>query len=195
MPACEKCNQKYSKIEGELIRKLGLGLNPEDPNFKKIANNAVKAIDVSCGRNEKDENVRSSIKRNFIKESYDLVSNIDYNEYSTAVVPGFGANGSGVPILLSENSLKQFAKKLVYGLTYVFNQTYIETNNSIEIFLWQKMPEEFYYCLKNQGKQFSLGGNFKAKYIIDPLSRGSFWDINIWDRIKISAIVSCDENE
>jgi len=62
IPSCIHCNNIYGVLEKDLMIRLGLCLEPDDP-CKGIAEKALRSIDPSLAKNEKDRLARLSKRR------------------------------------------------------------------------------------------------------------------------------------
>ena len=60
IPSCVKCNQRYSKIEGDLLSRVGLALDPHNPASASIVQAALRSLKASAGRDERDAAMRAA---------------------------------------------------------------------------------------------------------------------------------------
>ena len=58
IPNCIRCNQEYGKIEKDLMIRVGLCLDPNDPSCAGIVDKALRSIDHTKGKNHKDKQAR-----------------------------------------------------------------------------------------------------------------------------------------
>lgn len=58
MPACLKCNQKYGRIETELLLRLALGLDPTAEAAKGVVERVHRSFDPAKARNSSDQEAR-----------------------------------------------------------------------------------------------------------------------------------------
>jgi hypothetical protein len=115
------------------------------------------------------------------------------------VLPNFGMKSniyrSHLPwILIDEDKLRDFAHKLARGVTYVFEQSYIEDNYEIEV----SFPSEY------EVKALALRARFNQLISVpsieiyrddDPQIRAidrilGFYLIKIWDRLNIRVSIN-----
>ncbi len=118
-PACRDCNNRFSRIEKNLIERLGLCLNPNDPLVGDIARKAARALKPSSGRNPKDS-ARRAKKRDVIRAEILKLR----GQPLKRVLPYFGPKPGTRPeghasLLIPEADLKEFGRKLVRGMSFV----------------------------------------------------------------------------
>ena len=44
IPSCQRCNEEYSKIEADLLQRIGMCVSPESDEAKGIANKALQPV-------------------------------------------------------------------------------------------------------------------------------------------------------
>jgi len=89
IPACKKCNEKYGKIENDLLLRFGLCLDRTREGAKGIPEKALRSINPKAGKNLKDSYHRQRIRQKTLREA--LVAN---EIPKTAILPGFGSHSS-----------------------------------------------------------------------------------------------------
>lgn len=131
IPACSPCNWKYGRIEDELGIVIPLCLGPDVTNAKGMYQKALRAIDPSHGRNHRDRINRrkkgQKIRRSLLKG----------HEIPNAVYPGFEEKWNrqkpeqvGLPVRVDH--LKQLVAKIVKGITYIEDRTYLNEDTQIK---------------------------------------------------------------
>jgi hypothetical protein len=60
IPSCIPCNQRYSKIEGDSLSRVGLALDPKNPASKSIVEAALRSMNPAAGRDERDATLRAA---------------------------------------------------------------------------------------------------------------------------------------
>ncbi len=190
VPACEACNQGYSKIEDELIRKMGLCLDPTDPKFEGITNKATRAFTESCGKSDADRKHRRRWREILNRE----IIKVKKDEVSASIIPGFDGWDVNDAVFISTETFNKFAEKLVRGIAYITCNTYIEPSHEIEIIMWKKMPPQLDDFLKKAAKTFDCGKTISVRIWFEPTDpQSSFCEIAVWNKFRISAIVSPSE--
>ncbi len=191
VPACSECNSKYSKIEGELLQKAGLCLDPIEFKSLGIAEKVIRSLSPRRGRTDADRQHRQKQQEKVLKS---LVPG--HKIPREACLPGFGPQGDAllekqVGILVPQRELKVLGEKLVCGITYLKNKTYIDQNHKVDVFF---APEEGGQLVANEIKRFGQehhcgpGVRIGAAFINDDPQSGLF-DIEIWGKLRMYAAV------
>jgi len=132
IPVCKACNADYGQIEEELGIVISLCLGPDAPNAKGMYKKALRAMDASKGRNNKDR-IRRSKKRDKYLRMF-----MDGNSFpSTAVYPGFEEKWSRpkkeqTALLISEKGLKFLVEKIIKGIAYLEDDRYLDATTEIK---------------------------------------------------------------
>ena len=193
VPACQKCNKEYGKLEGELLLRLGLCLDPKAPKSLGVPDKVSRSINPNLGKTEADRVHRRNRKKKVLRE----VQRIGVKDVpKESIFPNFNAAPDmayeeQLPILLSESTLKKFGEKLVRGITYIINNRYIERDHKIEIFfVHDKNACEITSLIKFLGKEYHCGPGvcIGAAFGIDEPLDGLF-AINIWGKLRVYAAV------
>jgi hypothetical protein len=126
-PCCSKCNNRYSKIEKEILEKLGLCLNPDDITARGVAQRAVRAFRPSLGKSLKDKASRARRRESILKDSLEL-SGIPLR----GILPRFGppaesTEGPLATVKIHHSMLEVFGVKLIKGLLYVTGGFYLDS--------------------------------------------------------------------
>jgi hypothetical protein len=70
IPSCLACNQRYSKIEGDLLNRVALALDTKHPASAGLVDTALRAINPDAGRDEKDAAARAALRRKILAETF-----------------------------------------------------------------------------------------------------------------------------
>src|SRR4051795_1660521 len=65
-PCCRRCNQRYSKIEDDLLNRFALVLDAKHPASQGLVDAALRAIEPNAGRDEKDTASRAARRRKIL---------------------------------------------------------------------------------------------------------------------------------
>ena len=65
IPSCIPCNSHYGKIEEDLIGRFALALDSKNPASAGLVETAIRAIDPTAGRDERDVAARLAKRRKF----------------------------------------------------------------------------------------------------------------------------------
>ena len=187
VPACEECNTKYSKIEGELLQKIGLCIAPEKLASLGIADKVLRSLNPKYARNAIDSQHRE-------KNREKLLKNLIPATPSTAdsIVPGFGP-WPGVElseqhgILVPKKSLDLFGEKLIRGFTYEMHTRYIEADHEVSVWIaHEEHAKPLIESIRQHGAEYHRGPGIiiGAAYIPeDPLS--GVFKITIWGTLNL----------
>jgi len=191
--ACSKCNAHYGKVEKYLLIRFGATFDSEDKNYGNIADKAIRSIDPKYGKNLRDKIAREKTRSELVREI------VPYFYSDIRVLPNFGMKSniyrSDLPwIPIDENKLRDFAHKLARGVTYVFEQSYIEDNYEVEV----SFPSEYgvvELVLRSRFKKLISTPSI-AIYRNDDLQIRAldkvlgFYLIKIWDRLNIRVSIN-----
>jgi hypothetical protein len=192
-PACSECNAHYGKVEKYLLIRFGATFDSEDKNYGNIADKAIRSIDPKYGKNPRDKIAREKARSGLVREI------VPYFYSDMRVLPNFGVESniyrSDLPwIPVDEDKLRDFAHKLARGVTYVFEQSYIEDNYEIEVSFPSKY-EVVALVLRNRFKQLISTPSIEIYRDDDPKIREfdkilGFYLIKIWDRLNIRVSIN-----
>ncbi|MEZ5829812.1 MAG: hypothetical protein R3D05_01370 [Dongiaceae bacterium] len=115
-PSCFTCNNRFSLIEDEVLRRLALCINPRDPALRKIVDNVKRSMDPRFGRTPADQARRLSRRRAILADLKDGISPSD-----RGVLPFFHRNfreGSRTGILIKGADLEAIGAKWMRGIHF-----------------------------------------------------------------------------
>ena len=192
IPSCLPCNALHARSEGELLVRLGLCINPDDPKNSGIVDKALRALDPASAHNDRDARARAADRQKILKQV--LESQAIPRQ---AVYPGFGPHPDmpesehvGVPI--SATGLRRLTEKIVRGITYVHDRKFIEQPYRVELFV---LPEEvtgpIEEMLARFGQKHERGPGITVARALVPEDRmTAVYGIEIWGRLKTYALLS-----
>lgn len=192
IPSCLPCNKRYSKIEGDLLIRVGLALDPNNAASASIVDAALRALDPNAGREERDAKHRLA-RRDKIKAELLHGGQIPQD----AVIPGLGERWNRpieehVGVLVDAESLEAMTEKFVRGLTYMQDQAFIEPPYKVEFFLVHEPDaKEIEAMLDKFGKEYAREPGIVIRRALaegDPQT--ALYDINLWQQFKSFATVT-----
>ncbi|MBW2324245.1 MAG: hypothetical protein JRF41_12155 [Deltaproteobacteria bacterium] len=191
MPACKKCNEKYGKIEYDLLVRFGLCLDRTQEGAKGIPEKALRSINPKAGKNIKDSYHRQKIRQKTLREA--LMAN---EIPKTAILPGFGLHPSQdfadvIGITVGVNELEALGEKLVRGITYVSSGRYIEEDHEIKIYFDPNQGAAFAELVEKYGTKHHRGPGISVSYAAaedDPVS--GVFDFTLWGTYRFWAAVN-----
>jgi hypothetical protein len=195
IPSCIPCNSRYGKIEEDLIGRFALALDSKNPASAGLVEMAIRAIDPTAGRDERDAAARLAKQRKVLGELYKVEEVAD-----AQVMPGLGERW-GRPlaeqkaIKIPGDKLMDMARKIVRGHTYLDNSTFIEPPYEIECYLAEEAGlEEVKKLLDSAGQEYKREPGLvirRAALEGDPAT--TLYEITFWDQFKTYGIVSKPE--
>ncbi|MCX7309636.1 MAG: hypothetical protein NTZ72_17510 [Afipia sp.] len=70
IPSCIACNARYGKLERDLIGRLGLALDANNPASAGLAERALRAINPDVAKSEGDATARDARAKKILREMY-----------------------------------------------------------------------------------------------------------------------------
>lgn len=133
VPACEPCNGEYGTLENDLLVRFGLCLDPQHPASRGLHAKALRAIDPSLAKNEKDAAARRA-KRQRIQRELLIGKEIP----GEATIPGFGERwgrptSEQVALPLPKLAIEKIGQKIVRGLFHLERAQLIDDRYEIEV--------------------------------------------------------------
>lgn len=198
IPSCLACNQLHSKSEGDLLTKLALSIDPDDPLSSGIVQRALRATRAAEGRDPRDAELREARRKAILERV------LDGDEIPRqAIYPGFGpvaeqpANEQ-VAIPVSAAAIHRLAEKVVRGLIYLNDSRFVEEPFKIEQFvLDDEGSRPIRQALAKFGETFERGPGIRVTRAVTPDDRLSgLYEVEIWGRFKmyVSVMDSSREN-
>jgi hypothetical protein len=194
-PVCNECNNKYSRIEAELLTVFALctppnteatdgviepvmrSLKPQLASTDRERHHRIKKI-VKLQRNMRTYKDCQSIPHNAIYPNFGIQSDLEYEQYDA--------------VFLNKENLESFLEKVIRGLTYRLNNQYIEQSHCITTYLPTVETENIFEPILQQwGEIFERGKGvtiIRAIPADDPVS--SVWKIILWERFITYSAVS-----
>ena len=132
VPACAACNNRFSKIEQDVLSHLILCVDPKHLQTKGPYEKTLRAMNPGAAQSADDATCRQRMRDRILKDTFDL------EEFSKiGVLPSFSANwdrGSRTGVLVSAKALEQLARKWIRGLHYLTLERTIESDDVIQVF-------------------------------------------------------------
>ena len=192
VPACVNCNNKFSKIENDLLIRFGLCVNPSEIKSLGISNIALRSLDPRYGKNAKDIELRLKKRRKILKEIFPVNKFPKKNYF-----PNFGpddvqTNDLSSAILVPHKSIISISKKIIKGLTFKLSNKYIDDKYKIDIFInYEKDVKFLHEILNKHGSKYIRGPGIEINRVaIKEDNIRGLWRINIWGRYIVYCIVN-----
>ncbi len=191
VPCCAQCNSKYSAIEDDLLLRLGMCTDHNQPPALGINERALRSIRPEFAKNEREREIRQR-KRDKIKSEIIWTDSLPGIGLLPTLTPIPGSPGHlrgtiGIP----DKGLKRLGHKLVRGMTFVLESAYIDKRYRISVIIARPQDVLSYEQLVcAHGETISRGPGLiirRAKANDDPLA--SLFMIDIWGTYRIYAAV------
>ena len=169
VPACEECNTKYSKIEGELLQKIGMCVAPDQLAALGIANKALRSLNPKHARNPIDRRCREKNRDKMVRSMIPAV-----RSPLESIVPGFGFYPGVDPfeqyaIPVSKNSLDLFGEKLIRCFTYKIHTRFIEADHKVSVWIaHEEHAKPLIETLRQYGAEYHQGPGIKIRAAYTP---------------------------
>jgi hypothetical protein len=192
IPSCLACNQRYGKIEQDLIGRVALSLDANNPASKGLAERALRAINPAAAKNEGDTAARDARAKKLLREMFKGEEIKGKN-----IVPGLGERWGRpierqLAIAIPDDSFPAITEKIVRGLAYRVDNEFIAPPQEIECRLAaEEGLEEVKVLLIKHGKEFKREPGLAIRRAV--LDGGDLYEITFWDQFKTYATVSKPE--
>lgn len=192
VPSCIPCNKELGTIENDFLRYVGLSLDAQLPASKAAVQKALRALDPSKGKNERDRRVRASLRRRVLAEALlgDAIP-------KTGVYPGLAKRGVGpsdedVAILVPAESFRRITEKIVRGIFYLVDGTFIEPPYQVEFFaLDSSVSSEIRRVIDRFGTEYAREPGIVVRRAVTPDDGvSSIFEIEFWHQFKTHAFVT-----
>ena len=131
VPACIRCNNRFSRIEEHVLRCLALGLSPADATVAKIVAKVKRSIDPRFGRSVPDRQRRQRAREEMISRLRPVSSMSE-----PGMLPFFKGNlaaGSRTGVIVPSDEIEEIGTKWIRGVHYAHFGDLIPKSASIDI--------------------------------------------------------------
>jgi len=184
VPSCKKCNNYYSKIEQNLLLKLGMCLNRSDIKCAGVPQKVMRSLSPGAGKNYRDSKARLRKREEIKRAIKEIPRRLPYG-----ILPNFGSSlvstETAAAIKVEEHNLMEFAKKLVRGVTYILSSSLIYNDDQIEVLVCEQgKANEFEAIIRKFGKKHSLAPGLNVSYVAAAdCPEALMIRIEIWSRL------------
>jgi hypothetical protein len=192
IPSCDPCNNRYSRVEGDLLNRVALALDTTHPASAGLIDAALRAMNPDVGRNEKDAALRAARAKKVLGT---MLKGEEIPE--GAIMPGLGERwgrqkGEQIAVQIPRASFTDMTEKIVRGLVYREDDTFIEEPYKIETYIVNdagaKVCKEI---LDKAGEVFERGPGLEIRRArVDGDKRTGVYEITFWQQFKTYAVVS-----
>jgi hypothetical protein len=195
-PACAKCNNRYGKIERDLLNRFALTLDTKHPASAGLVDAALRAIDPHAGRDEKDAAARAARATKVLAELY-KGEKIPEDQ----IIPGLGERwgrpkGKQIAIQIPRAGMDAMTEKIVRGLAYREDGRFIEDPYEIDAYIDSDEGAAVAREMLNKaGKEFKREPGLEIRRATvegDVLT--AIYEITFWQQFKTYATVQKTES-
>ncbi|WP_324409294.1 hypothetical protein [Bradyrhizobium sp.] len=189
IPSCIACNDRYGKLERDLIGRLGLTLDAKNPASAGLAEKALRAINPDAATSEGDATARDARAKKILGEMYKGEALKEKN-----VVPGLGERWDRpleeqLGISIPEESLPAMTEKIVRGITFREDGAFIESGQKIQSFLVNDEDvKDVKEMLDRAGKVFKREPGLVVRRARS--EGGDLYEITFWNQLRMYATVA-----
>lgn len=191
IPSCDKCNEEYGRLEGDLLLRLGLCIDPEEPKSLGIVPKALRAIDPRYGKSLRDKQLRMAKRRKMLRE---LIQGDQIHK--RAIYPGFEEKlnrplEEQIAITLPYQSLRKLTEKIVRGIFFIEDQRFVEPPYGVQFFALTNQDARPVVDMVNRfGTTYAREPGIIVYRAVTPEDRmSSVFRIVIWGRLQMYAAV------
>lgn len=190
VPSCRDCNHKFSKIEEDVGLRMAMCLDRKNPAATGIVEKALRAIDPSQGKNEKDQLARKRKRQKLLAERHEMT-----RLPPSGVLPSFQANwdiGSRTAFLVPADALHSLIKKWARGVHFATLGRLIKRDENIDIFhLPEETAEEAFRDIKPHATLLRKGPGVEVMQASASESgqTRTLYAFKIWDQYQVYALV------
>jgi hypothetical protein len=187
VPACRTCNSDYGKLERDLMIRIGLCLDPNDSKSKSIVQKAMRAIDPSCAKDEKDRAARAAKRAQILREIWHGKEIPVQHVY-----PGLG-NRWNLPVdqqtsvPISAKGIRRINEKIIKGIFYLEDKRYVERPFKISSWAVHESAAGYVKALLDKfGTEYAREPGILVHRAVAPEdSMSSVYFIDIWGQFKM----------
>lgn len=182
VPSCKFCNQKFGKIEQEILLTAGLCLDPNSKETNTISQRILRSFNPKVGRNDRDKNARFKKAKDFLEKTF-LVYDSNKNPF-----PGFGYH-EGFPInqqlgIAIPNELPKIGEKFIRGVEYKLYNKIIDDDWLIRVYFCHEKDIKEIINFIRKGEKYIVAPTIEFYRITSPQNDVLF-EFNIWNKLKI----------
>ena len=144
-PCCGPCNRGFGKLEGYLLGRIGLCLDPRNAESAGIPAKALRSVGIGLDSEltKREKRIRARLKAKLMSDTK------PYREVAgkPGILPGFGPHigfpvESQLAISVNAGDLKKVCRKIICGLEYHLAGRYIESPYELDVFFIEAQTAE-----------------------------------------------------
>jgi hypothetical protein len=178
-------------LEEDLLWRLGLSVDPKDQKSLGITDKVLRSTKPIFARNEHDRKRRTAKLKSIVEQLRMFQSPPE-----KGILPNFGPQANlqydqYVTIPIYEESLVKLGRKIIRGITYLFNNSFIDDQYTINVYLVEDhKAQDVVKMIETYGVTHHRGPGVIVKYAIsEEGGLSSLWLIEIWGKLKLYGVV------
>lgn len=195
-PCCRPCNQRYSKIEDDLLNRFALTLDAKHPASQGLVDIALRAIDPNAGRDEKDAAARAARRRKILGDMF-KGEKIPDDQVMHGLGERWGRDkAEQLAIQIPRASLDAMTAKIVRGLVYREDGRFIEPPYKLTTYLDGPGAEIAEEMIQKAGKDYKREPGLEIRRaIVDGDEHSAIYEITFWQQFKTYATVQSGRHD
>ena len=191
IPSCRECNGRYGKIEDDFLTRLALCLDPHSSSAEGLPERALRAINPSKARSERDRGHRQARRSKLRRQTF-VASEFPRSAFLPDLEIPAGAEGpTPLVVGIPAASIEAIGEKFARGITFLLQGLYIDTTHTIRtLVLSENQSAEIKRVVRSAGVELPCGPGFQLRKTVaqdDPVS--GLFEIVLWNRLPIYATV------
>lgn len=191
IPACKPCNQRYGKIEDDLLLHLGLCLEPSDAKSSGITEKVLRALNPDFAKSAKDRRHRLARRQKILRETFRAGEVPQDGFFPHFDKPSDQWREPPVGIRLNADYIDLLTVKIVKGITYIEDGYIIKPPHEVSVhILRDRDAAPIEALLLKLGVMYAREPGIvvmRATAIDEP--KTAMYSIEIWGRLKMYASV------
>lgn len=187
VPACEACNNRWSRIERELTTAFGLTTWEDDAVMGGVAARATRSLKPSAARNEKDRAHRRAALAKLRKQilPWDVV-----DQHPNSVLLGGVDRDERIAFRVSGRAVRALGEKITRGVWFLANGRPVRSGYEIYSQPWRgDFPLAPFVA--RYGTEIRIGRTAVVRYASPTDDRyAAAFEIVLWERFTIAAFIT-----
>jgi hypothetical protein len=189
IPACLKCNQRYGKLEDDLLIRLGMCVNPTIAQAAGIADKALRALNPRLAKNAKDAVHRYKRALKLLRLLKPVADVPHESIIPVARQPDWPDPQHAITI--PRASLQALAEKISRGIFFIEDDQYIEPPYEVTHYVLPEAPhEDVLDLLERFGKVYSREpGIVVTRAVAEDDRISAIFKFEIWGQFRMFSVV------
>jgi hypothetical protein len=188
-PACTECNRRLGQVEEDLLLRLGLCLEPQSISALGISHKAIRAISPQFAKDERGRKARELKRQKLLGEAI---------HFETPPQEGFLPHFGPLPwlsydgyhaVLVREDTLRQYAEKLVRGMALVLDNCLLGPEYKIDLHVVrQEGDRQMLKLFDGRSQLYHRGLGFVIRRMVREDDQAWMYAIHIWERLRFYVV-------